>query len=91
MPIWIYIVLILGVCVVCYFIIRPLQVFSNKEFLISHGFVLLGLGLISAWLIYNQHLFEDIAMLMGGIWAVAGGVCFMMSYSLRSRKKGHQG
>ena len=88
MPISISLALIVGMSVAVYFLVRPLQVFSNKQWLISHGFMLIGLGLILGWLWFNRDQFEQITMLMGGIWAVAGGLCFVMGYAVRRRIKG---
>ena len=88
MPILILLALIVGISVAVYLFLRPLQVFSNKQWLISHGLLLVGLGLISGWLWFNQGQFERITMLMGGIWTLAGGLCFVMGYAVRGRIKG---
>ena len=86
MPISISLALIVGMSVAVYFLVRPLQVFSNKQWLISHGFMLVGLGLILGWLWFNRDQFEQITMLMGGIWTVAGGLCFVVGYALTKKK-----
>ena len=88
MPISIFLTLVVGHSVAVYFLIRPLQVFSSKQWLISHSFMLVGLGLILGWLWFNRDQFEQITMLMGGIWTVAGGLCFVMGYAVRRRIKG---
>jgi hypothetical protein len=88
MPISILLALIVGISVAEYFLLRPLQVFSDNQFLISHGFILVGLGFILGWLWLNQGQFEHITMLMGGIWTVAGGLCFVVVYAVRRMKKG---
>jgi hypothetical protein len=90
MPISILLALIVGMSVAMYFYLRPLQVFSNKQWLISHGFMLVGLGLILGWLWFNRDQFEGVTMLMGGIWTVAGGLCFAMIYAVRRRGIGYQ-
>ena len=91
MPISILLVLIVGITIATYFFLRPLQAFSNKQWLISHGFMLFGLGSILGWLWFNRDQFEQITMLMGAIWSVAGGLCFVMGYTLRRKSKGQQG
>jgi uncharacterized membrane protein YphA (DoxX/SURF4 family) len=91
MPVSVFLTLVVGLSVVVYFLIRPLQVFSSKQWLISHSFMLVGLGFILGWLWFNRDQFEQITMLMGGIWTVAGGLCFVMGYAVRRRIKGSQG
>ena len=88
MPVSILLALLVGISVAMYFYLRPLQVFSNKQWLISHGLMLVGLGLILGWLWFNRDQFEEITMLMGGIWTADGGLCFAMIYAVRSRGKG---
>jgi uncharacterized membrane protein YphA (DoxX/SURF4 family) len=88
MPVSVFLTLVVGISVAVYFLIGPLQVFSSKQWLISHSFMLVGLGLILGWLWFNRDQFEQITMLMGGIWTVAGGLCFVMGYAVRRRIKG---
>jgi peptidoglycan biosynthesis protein MviN/MurJ (putative lipid II flippase) len=86
MPISILLALIVGTSVAMYFYLRPLQVFSNKQWLISHGFMLVGLGLMLGWLWFNRDQFDEgVTMLMGGIWT---SLCFAMIYAVRRRGKG---
>lgn len=87
MPISILLALIIGLSVAMLFYLRPLKVFSKKEWLISHGVMFVGLGLILGWLWFNRDQFGEITMLMGGIWTVAGGLCFVVIYALRRRSK----
>ncbi len=88
MDIWTLLAAIVVISVAVYFLVRPLQVFSSKQWLISHGFIVVGLGFITGWFWLNRDQFLDfdgITMLVGGIWTVAGGLCFMMAY-LQRRK-----
>ena len=87
MPISITLILIVGLSIVVYFSLRPLQFFSNKQWLISHSFIVIGLGLILGWLWFNRNQFEQITMLMGGIWTLAGGLCFVVGYIIRRKNQ----
>ncbi len=87
MPISVLIALIIGLSVALYFLVRPLQVLSKKEWLISHGFIIVGLALILGWLWFNKGQFREITMLMGGIWTLFGGFCFVASHALRRLKR----
>jgi len=87
MPISVLIALIIGLSVALYFLVRPLQVLSKREWLISHGFIIVGLALILGWLWFNKGQFWEITMLMGGIWTLFGGFCFVVSYALRRLKR----
>ena len=78
--------LVIGISAAMYFYLRPLEVFSRKEWLISHGFIIAGLVLILGWLWFNRGQFEEITMLMGGSWTVAGGLCFAVVYVVRKLK-----
>ena len=89
MPISVLIALIIGLGVAMYFLVRPLQVLSKREWLISHGFIIVGLLLILGWLWLNRSQFRQITMLMGGIWTLFGGFCFVVTYVLR-RLQGHK-
>lgn len=87
MPISITLILIVGLSIVVYFSVRPLQFFNNKQWLISHSFIVVGLGLILGWLWFNRNQFEEITMLMGGIWALAGGLCFVAGYFVKRQSQ----
>lgn len=86
MPISVLIALIIGLSIAMYFLIRPLQVLSKREWLISHGFIIAGLAIILGWLWFNKDQFPKTTMLMGGIWTLFGGFCFVVSYALRRLK-----
>ncbi len=88
MPISIFLILVVGLSVAMYFLIRPLQFFSNRQWLVSHGFLLAGLGFILGWLWFNRGQFEQITMLMGGIWSLAGGLCFVVGYIVTRKAQG---
>ena len=90
MSISITLALMLGGSLAVYFLVRPLQFFSNKQWLISHAFIVTGLGLILGWLWINRAQYEQVTMLMGGIWTVAGGLCFIMGYTVKRKIKGEQ-
>ena len=86
MPVSILLALFVGGSLAVYFLVRPLQVFSNKQWLISHGFIIFGLGSILGWLWFNRNQFEQITMLMGGIWTVAVGLCFVVGGLYRNKE-----
>ena len=86
MPISVLIVLMVGLSVAVYFLLRPLQILSKKEWLMSHGFIIVGLALILGWLWLNRGQLREITMLMGGIWTLFGGFCFVVTYVLRRLK-----
>ncbi len=86
MPISVLIALLVGISVAMYFVLRPLKVLSRREFLISHVFIIIALVLILGWLWFNRSQFEEITMLMGGIWTLFGGFCFVGVYALRRLK-----
>jgi hypothetical protein len=88
MALLILLALIVVITAVVYYFLKPLQVFSNKQFLISHGFIVVGLGFICGWLWLNQGQLQQITMLLGGIWTLAGGLCFVTGFALRRKIKG---
>ena len=88
MPLSIFLILVIGLSVAIYFLIRPLRVFSTRQWLISHGFLLIGLVLILGWIWLNRGQSEQITMLMGGIWTLAGGSCFVVGTIVRRRAPG---
>ncbi len=86
--------IIATISVAAYFFVRPLQVFSNKQWLVSHIFIIGGLSFLTGWLWLNSDQFanfDGIGMLVGGMWSMAGGLCFMTAYALRNRAGGRQG
>jgi len=86
MPISVLIALIVGLSMAMYFILRPPQVLSNKTWLVSHGFIIVGLSIVLDWLWLNRNQFREVTMLMGGIWTLFGGFCFVAVYVLRRAK-----
>ncbi len=86
MPISVLIAFIIGLSVAMYFFLRPLQVLSKREWLIGHGFIFISLALILGWLWLNRGQFQEITMLMGGIWTLFGGLCFVVIYVSRRLK-----
>jgi len=87
MPISVLIALIVGLTTAMYFVLRPLKIFSRKEFLISHGYIVVGLSIVLGWLWLNRDQFREATMIMGGIWTVFGGLCFVAVYVLRASRK----
>ena len=87
MPLWMLIALIVVISIVIYFLLRPLEVLSSKEWAITHGFIIAGLVLISIWLWLNRGDYREMAMFIGGIWAVFGGLCFVGTYATRKFNK----
>ena len=83
MPLWVLIALIVAVTAAIYFLLRPLRVLGGKEFVVSHGFITIGLILISVWLWLNRGDYQQMAMVIGGMWTAFGGLCFMAVYVLR--------
>ena len=93
MPLWMLIALIVIITIAIYFLLRPLKILSGKELAISHGFIIIGLVLMSAWLWLNRGDYLEMAMLIGGIWTVFGGFCFVGTYALRrfsTKKEGNK-
>ncbi len=86
MPISVLVALIAGLTMAMYFVLRPLKIFSEKEFLISHGYIVVGLAIVLGWLWTNGDQFREATMIMGGIWTVFGGLCFIAVYVSRSAK-----
>jgi threonine/homoserine efflux transporter RhtA len=86
MPISVLIAFIIGISVAMYFFLRPLQVLSKREWLISHGFIFISLALILGWLWLNRGQSQESTMLMGGIWTLFGGFCFVVIYVSRRLK-----
>ena len=77
------IALIMGLTVGLYFTLVPLRILSRKEFIASHGFIIVGLLLILGWIWSNGDQFREATMIMGGIWTLSGGLCFVAVYALR--------
>ena len=86
MPISILRVLIIGITVAMFFYLKPLKFFCKKEWLISHSFIIIGLVLVLGWLWLNKGQFEHVTMLMGGIWTLAGALCFVVGYIVKKNK-----
>ena len=87
MPFWLVLVLIVGLSAAIYFVLRPVQVLTRTEFIISHLFIVVGLWLIMGHiLLMNADHVEDVSMVVGGIWTLAGGVCFAVVYVSRRLK-----
>jgi positive regulator of sigma E activity len=60
-----------------------LHFLTRKEWLISHIFIWAGLILLSVWLSYYLGTHQAIGLLIGGIWCIIGGFCWIAAYSLR--------
>jgi hypothetical protein len=83
MPISILIALIAGLTIALYFTLVPLRILSRKEFIVSHGFIIVGIFLVFGWIWLNKDQFREATMVMGGIWTLFGGLCFVAVYALR--------
>lgn len=86
MPLSILLALIIGLTIATYFILTPLIVLNKREFLISHGFIVVGILIVLGWLWLNRDHIRQATMIMGGIWTLFGGLCFVSVYALRSLK-----
>ncbi len=86
MPISVLIPLIAGLTLAMYLVLRPLKIFSKKEFLVSHGYIVVGLAIVLGWLWMNRGQFREATMIMGGVWTVFGGLCFISVYALQISK-----
>jgi hypothetical protein len=55
------------------------QVLSKKEWVLSHGFLIGGLILLSVGLSLGLgcYIGELIGLIIAGIWCFAGGLCFV--------------
>jgi hypothetical protein len=82
MPIVVLVALIIELTLAMFLFLRPLKVLAKKEFLISHGFIIAGLFVILGWLWLNLPEYEA-TMIMGGIWTLFGGLCFVSVYISR--------
>ena len=87
MPVSVLVALIAGLTLAMYFVLRPLKIFSTKEFLISHGYIVVGLLIILGWLWLNGDQFREATMIMGGMWTVFGGLCCVAVYVVRASRK----
>ena len=87
MPLWMLISLIIAIPIAIYFLSRPLRVLNSKEWAISHGFIIAGLILVSVWLWLNRRDYLEMAMLIGGMWTIFGGLCFAATYAIRKFNK----
>lgn len=65
-----------------------LKVLSRKEWIISHTFLILGLIFISqgTYLHYNPGTTPAWIPLIGGVWLLFGGFCFVAAYLARRLK-----
>ena len=88
MPLWILLLLIVGLTVAMYFMLRPVQVLSPKQWLASHLVIWIGLWLIMGHiLLMNVDNPQQVSELLGGIWTLGGGVCLAVVYMVRQFKK----
>jgi len=89
MPLWMLILLVIGLSIVIFFVQRPLQVLPQSQWLISHLFIWIGLWLIMGYiLLRNLETINQVTMVVGGIWTLAGGGCFVVTYIIRQMKAG---
>ncbi len=86
LPVSVLIAIIVGLTTAMYFVLRPLKILGQRDFLISHAFIVVGLLLVIRWLWLNRDQLREITMIMGGIWTLFGGLCFVAVYVLRSAK-----
>lgn len=87
MPLWMLLLLIIGLSVIMYFYLRPVKVLTQSQWIISHLFIWIGLWLIMGHiLLMNTEHPEQVSMLLGGIWTLAGGVCFAAVFVSRRLK-----
>jgi len=61
-----------------------MNVFTKKEWVISHLFIISGLIFLSLGIYRN---FEEPEPLIGGLWALMGGFCFVVAFALRHLKQ----
>jgi len=85
MPIYVLVALIIGLTLIMYLFLRPTKVLTIKEFMISHSFIFAGLFIILGWLWMNLPEYQA-TMIMGGIWTLFGGLCFVSVYIARKLK-----
>jgi len=87
MPFWLLLLLIVGLSVAMYFFLRPVLVLTRSQWLISHIFIWVGLWLIMGHiLLMNIDNTQQVSMLLGGIWTLAGGLCFAIVFIVRRFK-----
>ena len=87
MPFWLLLLLIVGLSIAMYFYLRPVQVLTRSQWLISHIFIWVGLWLIMGHiLLINIENTQQVSMLLGGIWTLAGGLCFAVVFIVRRFK-----
>jgi len=86
MPISVLLGLIFGLTTILLFALRPLRVLGWREFIVSHLFMMVGLGIILGWIWMNRSQFLEATMIMGGLWTLSGGLCFVAVYALRRLK-----
>lgn len=88
MPLWVLILMIVGITTAMFFYLRPLQVLTKQQFVVSHIFIVTGMLLVIGYLLFqNLENIRDVTMIMGGLWTLAGGVCFGAVYVSRQLKK----
>jgi len=61
-----------------------MKVFTKKEWAISHLFIISGLFFLSLGIWLN---FEKPWPLIGGLWTLMGGLCFVTAFALRHLKQ----
>ena len=62
---------------------KGLKVLSKRECALSHGFLIVGLILLSVGLALSlgPHIGGIISLIIAGIWCFAGGLCFVFDYA----------
>jgi len=64
---------------------KNLKVLSRKKWVLSHGFILAGLILLSVGLALGLGRYGGgiVGLMIAGIWCLAGGLCFVFSPALK--------
>jgi len=64
---------------------KGLKILSKREWVLSHGFIIGGLILLSVGLALGpgRYIGGIIGLIIAGIWCFAGGLCFVFEYAFR--------
>lgn len=92
MPLWVLVLMIVGITTAMFFYLGPLQVLTRQQFIVSHLFIIAGVLIVIGYLLLqNLDQPSEVTMIMGGIWTLAGGICFGVVYVSRQLKKSIDG